>query len=68
MIGYRFLTPAEIEMTGASAFYESATSGLGAEFLDEVQRVIKIVREHPQLGRSIEQGLRKVLLHFRLAS
>jgi hypothetical protein len=58
MIGYRFLTPAEIEMTEASAFYEAATSGLGAEFLDEVQRVIDIIREHPELGRSIDQGFR----------
>ena len=63
MIGYRFLTPAEIEMTEASIFYEAATSGLGGEFLDEVQRVVEIVREHPELGRSIEPGFRQVLLH-----
>jgi plasmid stabilization system protein ParE len=63
MIGYRFLTPAEIEMTEASIFYEAATSGLSAEFLDEVQRVIDIIREHPELGRSIDQGLRQILLH-----
>jgi plasmid stabilization system protein ParE len=63
MIGYRFLTPAEIEMTEASTFYEAATSGLGAEFLDEVQRVIDLIREHPELGRSIDQGFRQALLH-----
>jgi hypothetical protein len=44
MIGYRFLTPAEIEMTEASAFYEAAASGLGADFLDEIQRIILIFR------------------------
>jgi hypothetical protein len=37
MIGFRFLTPAEIEMNEASAFDEAASSGLGIEFLDEVQ-------------------------------
>jgi hypothetical protein len=51
MINYRFLTPAEIEMTEASIFYEAASSGLGAEFLDEVQRVIELICEHPKLGR-----------------
>jgi hypothetical protein len=37
MIGYRFLTAAEIEMTEASAFYEAATAGLGSDFLDEIR-------------------------------
>lgn len=63
MIGYRFLTPAEIEMTEASAFYEAATSGLGAEFLDEVQSVVNILRQHPELGRTIDQEFRQALLH-----
>lgn len=63
MIGYRFLTPAEIEMTEASAFYESAASGLGVEFLEEVQRVVLILREHLELGRSIDPGFRQALLH-----
>jgi hypothetical protein len=52
MIGYRFLLPAEEEMTEASVFYEAATSGLGAGFLDEVGRVINILREQPELGQS----------------
>jgi len=63
MIGYRFLLPAEEEMTEASVFYEAATSGLGADFLDEVQRVINILREHPELGQSVGRGLRRALLH-----
>lgn len=63
MIGYRFLLPAEEEMTEASVFYEAATSGLGADFLDEVERVIKILREHPELGQSVGRGVRRALLH-----
>jgi len=63
MIGYRFLLPAEEEMTEASAFYEAATSGLGASFLNEVQRGVNILREHPGLGQFDDRGLRRVLLH-----
>ena len=63
MIGYRFLLPAEEEMTEASLFYEAATSGLGAGFLDEVGRVINILREHPELGQPVGRELRRALLH-----
>ena len=37
MIGYRFLAPAEEEMTAASVFYDAASNGLGSDFLDDVQ-------------------------------
>jgi plasmid stabilization system protein ParE len=63
MIGYRSLLPAEEEMTEASVFYEAATSGLGDGFLDEVQRLVKVLREHPELGQSVGRGLRRALLH-----
>ena len=46
MIGYRFLTPADEEMTEASVFYEETSAGLGAGFLNEIQRAINILREH----------------------
>ena len=39
MIGYRFLAPAEEEMTEASVFHEVASAGLGADLFDDVQRV-----------------------------
>ena len=63
MIGYRFLSPADEEMTEASVFYEAATFGLGADFLAEIQQVINALREHPQLGQSIGTGLRRAVLH-----
>lgn len=50
MIGYRFLTPAEIEMTEASAFYEAATAGLGSDFLDEIQRGHSRITSAPGAG------------------
>jgi plasmid stabilization system protein ParE len=62
MIGYRLLPPAEEEMTEASLFYESASSGLGQDFLDDVQRVLDYLREHPLAGQSIRVGLKRVPL------
>jgi len=63
MIGYRFLPPAEEEMTEASLFYEAASTGLGSNFLDDVTRVIERLREHPYLGQTVASNLRKTLLH-----
>ncbi len=48
MIGYHFLFPAEDEMTEASVFYDAASSGLGKDFLDDVQRAIDRMYEYPQ--------------------
>lgn len=63
MIDYRFLLPAEEEMTEASQFYEAASAGLGTDFLDDVQRVITAVCESPLLGVEVRGKLRRVLLH-----
>lgn len=63
MIGYRFLYPAEEEMTEASQFYEAASPGLGNDFLDDVQRVVDGLRERPYLGHGIDLNLRRMLLH-----
>jgi toxin ParE1/3/4 len=62
MIGYRFLPPAEEEMIEASLFYEARSQGLGFEFLDGVQRLIGLVREHPKLGQSVGGGFRRAVL------
>lgn len=63
MIDYRFLLPAEEEMTEASQFYEAASTGLGIDFLDDVQRVINAVRESPLAGSTVGGKFRRVLLH-----
>lgn len=59
MIAYRFLPPAEEEMTEASLFYEAELSGLGLEFLDDVQRVVDALRELPKFGQAVGRGLRR---------
>jgi hypothetical protein len=63
MIGYRFLSPAEDEMTEASLFYDAASRGLGNDFLDDVQQAIDRLCEYPLAGEEVVPGLRRTLLH-----
>ena len=63
MIGYRFLSPADEEMTEASLFYEAAASGLGNDFLNDVQQAIDRLCEYPHAGEAVAGGLRRILLH-----
>ena len=63
MISYRFLLPAEEEMTEAAVFYEAASPDLGADFLDDAHRGIDVVRAHPAIGQEVGRGLRRLLLH-----
>jgi hypothetical protein len=64
MISYRFLSPAEEEMTEAALFYETTASArLGTDFLDDVQRAIERLRKYPESGESIALDLRRTLLH-----
>ena len=39
---------AEEDLDDAAQWYESHSSGLGGEFLDEVQRVIGLIEDNPQ--------------------
>jgi len=63
MIGYRFLSIAEEEMSEAAMFYDDKTPGLGRNFLDDVQHANDRLRTHPELGAEVASGLRSTLLH-----
>jgi len=63
MIGYRFLSPAEEEMTEAALFYDAASSGLGNDFLDDVQQAISKLCEYSEIGEVVASDLRRMLLH-----
>lgn len=63
MIGYRFLFPAEQEMTETALFYEAASMGLGNDFLGDVQLAIDRLCEYPHVGMEVASGLRRMLLH-----
>lgn len=47
-MNYRFLTPALVELGEAAAFYEVRVVGLGADFLDEVDRAIERILRFPE--------------------
>ena len=63
MSSYRFLSPAEDEMTEAALFYESRSAGLGNDFLDDVQRAIDRLCEYPYSGEAVVSSFRRTLLH-----
>ena len=63
MIGYRFLSIADHEMSEAAVFYESRWTGLGSDFLDDVQQAVDRLCVHPETGVEVGDGLRSILLH-----
>ena len=63
MIGYRFLSAAEEEMSEAAVFYEAASVSLARDFLQDVQQVVDTLRSHPELGARVDPHLRRALLH-----
>lgn len=52
-------------MIEAMLFYERQARGLGAEFLDDIQRTIDRLRDNPKSGGVVANKLRRgLLLHF----
>ncbi|MYH70649.1 MAG: type II toxin-antitoxin system RelE/ParE family toxin [Gammaproteobacteria bacterium] len=62
MIDYRYLLPAELEMTEAALFYEEQLPGLGRDYLDDIQRSIDLIRTHPETGQVIRGKFRRGLV------
>jgi plasmid stabilization system protein ParE len=58
----RFLAPARQELDDAVEWYERQAAGLGKEFLDEMDRVIRRVVAFPLSAMEIEPGLRRGLI------
>lgn len=44
---YRFLSPALVELTEATQYYEEKVSGLGADFIDEVNAAVDRILAFP---------------------
>ncbi|MBX2867314.1 MAG: type II toxin-antitoxin system RelE/ParE family toxin [Acidiferrobacterales bacterium] len=59
---YRFLFPAEEEMIESAIFYEDRATGLGSDFLNEVQRSIDKICDNPKLGRKESDRIRCTIL------
>ncbi|MDH4162835.1 MAG: type II toxin-antitoxin system RelE/ParE family toxin [Nitrospirota bacterium] len=58
----RFLVPARQELDDAVVWYDKQADGLGTEFLDELDRVIRRIVIYPFSAMQIEPGLRRGLL------
>lgn len=53
---------AEREMNEAAQYYELERPGLGSAFLNEVQRCLHAISEHPEAGRALVGKVRRRLL------
>lgn len=53
---------AERELNEAAQYYELEQPGLGSAFLNEVQRCLRTISEHPEAGRVMLGQVRRRLL------
>lgn len=61
-MNYKFHPEAEQELHQAALRYESEVRGLGRRFGEEVERVIQLLLEHPELGSILDNDLRHFIL------
>jgi plasmid stabilization system protein ParE len=59
---YEFHPEAELELDEAALRYEAEVTGLGVRFGDEVERVVSLLLEHPEIGARIDENLRHFVL------
>ena len=57
----RFLSLANKEVTDAVQWYDEKAEGLGREFLDELDRIVRLVRAYPLMATQIEEEIRRFL-------
>ena len=55
----RLLTLANREVDDAVRWYEAREQGLSRHFLDELDRVVRLIRRHPLAGVQIETEIRR---------
>lgn len=58
----KFLFPAQRELDDAVAWYNDQFPGLGVDFLDELDKVIRRIVLFPESGTGVEEGVRRCLL------
>lgn len=62
MTNVEIIEAAEVELFEAAEFYGTRAAGLRAAFIDEFERVVALIVDHPALGAPYEAGTRRVLL------
>lgn len=61
----RFLTLAQQEVDDAVEWYEEQAEGRSLDFLDELDRSVRLVRTYPLVATQIEPEIRRFLfIHF----
>ena len=61
MMEIRFLSLANREVDDAVQWYEAREEGLSREFLDELDRVVRLARLYPYAGMQVEPEIRRFL-------
>jgi hypothetical protein len=62
----RFLSLANREVDDAVRWYEEQAGGLGRDFLDELDRVVRLVKNYPLMAIQIEPEIRRFLFTLSL--
>jgi hypothetical protein len=62
-VSIRFLSVARQELDDAFAWYERQSSGLGFEFLDEIDRAVHRVKAFPDSCTELAAGVRRALVN-----
>jgi plasmid stabilization system protein ParE len=60
-VNLRFLTLAEQEVDEAFLWFEQQVEGRGIDFLDELDRVVRLVKAFPLASTEIEPEIRRCL-------
>ena len=63
MIQVKLLPEASEEFVASAAFYESIQRGLGQSFIDEVEKTLNRIAEHPKAARIVVGNFRQRLVH-----
>ncbi len=59
----RFLSAAESELGTAARYYERQVSGLGSDFLDEIEAVVSRIKAFPEAWSPVSGSFRRCRLH-----
>lgn len=60
----RFLSLADQEVDDAVAWHDEQAEGLGHDFLDELDRVVRLIRAYPLMATQIEPEIRRFLFPY----
>ena len=59
----RFSAAASLELREAIEFYEQQQPGLGLRFLNEVEKTVERIQDHPETWARMTSRLRRCLVH-----